>query len=626
MLQNIRNNIQGTAAKVIIAIIVVPFALFGIDSLFTSSGPAAAAVVNGEKISEAELQQAISLQKRRLLGMMGDQIDPAMLDDAILRKPALNSLIKQQLLLQAAKDEGIELSDQQLNATIAAMPQFQEDGRFSQERYQQVLRLQGYSGSFFKQLLKSDLTIQQLSTAVAGSAFISDAELSRSVGLLYESRDYHYIDIPLANYSKNVSVSDKEIADYYANNAESFLTDEQVRFSYIELTEEQFFEPVSEDQVLAEYQRLIDTNNAQIEREAAHILLDITDDRSREQALEQLEKIRSDINTGSSDFVEAAKQFSVDAGSAASGGVLGFTSGDSFPAEFEEALSGLQVGEVSPVVETEAGLHLIKLLSIRKPELPSLDEARLEITERLRVQKAQPRLVGAVDTLKDLVFNAESLAMPAEEMAVEVKQSDWLGRSSDEGLFAHQAVKEAAFNPELRSQDLNSDVFELAPDRYVVIHVEEYKAPQVQDLENVRNDIQSILSENKAESAALSKAEELQLALASGERVEDVAKKHNLKWNAIVDGKRNDISVEAAIRNQAFAMPRPEESASISTLRKSNGDRAVVQLFDVRYGNLAALNANLVQEAEKSAYRNKSSQEFSAYFNSLWESAEIKIN
>ena len=222
MLQNIRNNIQGTAAKVIIAIIIVPFALFGIDSLFSSSAPSSAAVVNGEEISEAELQQAITLQKRRLLSMMGDQIDPAMLDDSILRKPALNTLIKQQLLLQAAQAEDIEISNAQLNATIAAMPQFEEDGRFSQERYEQVLRMQGYNSSFFKQLLKSDLTIQQLSTAVAGSAFISDAELSRSVGLLYESRDFHYINVPLANYSKDISVSDAEVASYYADNSESF--------------------------------------------------------------------------------------------------------------------------------------------------------------------------------------------------------------------------------------------------------------------------------------------------------------------------------------------------------------------------------------------------------------------
>ena len=626
MLQNIRNNIQGKAAKVIIAIIIVPFALFGIDSLFNSSAPSSAAVVNGEKISEAELQQAITLQKRRLLSMMGDQIDPAMLDDSILRKPALNTLIKQQLLLQAAKDENIEISASQLNATIAAMPQFQEDGRFSQERYQQVLRLQGYNSSFFKQLLKSDLTIQQLSTAVAGSAFISDAELARSVGLLYESRDYHFINIPLAMYTKDVSVSEDEIAAYYAANADAFLSEEQVRFSYIELTEQQFYEPVSEDQVQAEYQRLVDTNNAQIEREAAHILIEINDDRSREDASAQLQKIRDDIVAGA-EFGDEAKKFSADAGSAANDGLLGFTSGESFPTEFEEALANLKVGELSPIVETEAGLHLIKLVSVRKPELPSVDEARLEITERLREQKAQPRLVGAVDTLKDLVFNAESLAMPAKEMQLEVQQGDWLSKNSDNGLFAYPAVKQAAFNAELRNQGLNSDVIELSSEQYVVLHIEEYKAPQPKVLDDVRNDIQTILSENKAEAAALAKAEELQAALSAGGRAEEIAKAQDLSWNGVIDGKRNDISVDTAIRNQAFAMPRPQPSkASVSTLRKNNGDRVVMQLLDVRYGDVTGLKQSAALDAETNAYRNKSSQEFSAYFNSLWESAEIKIN
>ncbi|WP_295877621.1 SurA N-terminal domain-containing protein [uncultured Zhongshania sp.] len=625
MLQNIRNNIQGTAAKVIIAIIIVPFALFGIDSLFSSSAPSSAAVVNGEEISEAELQQAITLQKRRLLSMMGDQIDPAMLDDSILRKPALNTLIKQQLLLQAAQAEDIEISNAQLNATIAAMPQFEEDGRFSQERYEQVLRMQGYNSSFFKQLLKSDLTIQQLSTAVAGSAFISDAELSRSVGLLYESRDFHYINVPLANYSKDISVSDAEVASYYADNSESFLSEEQVRFSYIELTEQQFYEPVSEDQVQAEYQRMVDISNAQVEREAAHILLDINDDRSREDALATLQKIRADIVAGA-DFGDEAKKFSVDAGSAGSEGLLGFTSGESFPAEFEEALANLAVGEVSSVVETEAGLHLIKLVSIRKPEVQSIEEARLNITEQLRAQKAQPRLVGAVDTLKDLVFNAESLAMPAKEMGLSVEQGEWLSKNSDDGLFSFPSVKQAAFNPELRSQGLNSDVIELSPERYVVIHIEEYKAPEPKALESVRNEIKSVLSENKADAAAEIKARELQAALIAGGRAETVAKEQGLSWNAVLDGKRSDINIDSGIRNQAFAMPRPDSNASVSTLRKNNGDRVVLQLLDVRYGDLSALNESVALEAKKNAYRNKSSQEFSAYFNSLWESAEIKIN
>ncbi|MFQ3200994.1 MAG: peptidyl-prolyl cis-trans isomerase D [Zhongshania sp.] len=625
MLRNIRNNIQGTAAKVIIAIIIVPFALFGIDSLFNSSAPSAAAVVNGEKISAAELQQAITLQKRRLLSMMGDQIDPAMLDDAMLRKPALNTLIKQQLLLQAAKDENIEISTAQLNATIATMPQFQEDGRFSQERYQQVLRLQGYNGSFFKQLLSSDLIIQQLSTAVVGSAFITDAELARSVGLLYESRDFHFINLPLAAYTQNISVSDEEISVYYVANTDSFLTEEEVRFSYIELTEAQFYKPVSEDQVQAEYQRLVNTSNAQAEREAAHILIDITDGRSRETALAELKKIRADIVAGAN-FGDEANKYSVDAGSAMSDGLLGFTSGDSFPIEFEEALANLTVGELSPVVETEAGLHLIKLVSLRKPEVPSFDRARLEITEQLREQKARPRLVGAVDTLKNLVFNAESLAMPADEMQVEIQLVDWRSKQSDEGLFAYPAVKQAAFNAELRNQGLNSDVIELSSERYVVLHIEEYKAPEPKALESVKADIKLILAENKAEAAAEIKAQSLLAVLAAGARAEDVAKQQGLTWDAIINGKRSDINIDAAVRNQAFSMSRPQSQASVSTLRKNNGDRVVLQLLDVRYGDISALKESVVLEAKKNAYRNKSSQEFSAYFNSLWENAEIKIN
>ena len=398
-----------------------------------------------------------------------------------------------------------------------------------------------------------------------------------------------------------------------------------MRFSYIELTEQQFYEPVSEDQVQAEYQRMVDISNAQVEREAAHILLDINDDRSREDALATLQKIRADIVAGA-DFGDEAKKFSVDAGSAGSEGLLGFTSGESFPAEFEEALANLAVGEVSSVVETEAGLHLIKLVSIRKPEVQSIEEARLNITEQLRAQKAQPRLVGAVDTLKDLVFNAESLAMPAKEMGLSVEQGEWLSKNSDDGLFSFPSVKQAAFNPELRSQGLNSDVIELSPERYVVIHIEEYKAPEPKALESVRNEIKSVLSENKADAAAEIKARELQAALIAGGRAETVAKEQGLSWNAVLDGKRSDINIDSGIRNQAFAMPRPDSNASVSTLRKNNGDRVVLQLLDVRYGDLSALNESVALEAKKNAYRNKSSQEFSAYFNSLWESAEIKIN
>ena len=625
MLQNIRNNIQGTAAKFIIALIIVPFALFGIDSLFGGSGQAPAAVVNGEKISEAELQQSIGLQKRRLLGMMGDQIDPAMLDDGILRKPALNTLIKQQLLLQAAAEAGIEISTAQLHATIAAMPQFQEDGRFSQARYEQVLRMQGYSSAFFKQLLKSDLTIQQLSSAVAGSAFVAGPELSRAIGLQYEMRDYHFITVPQAAYRDSIKLSEQEVETYYKDNAKQFLSEAAVRYSYIELAEQDFFKPVSEDQVVAEYQRLIEDSNELVEREAAHILIEINDDTSREDALAQLEKVRQAI-LGGADFAEQARKFSTDAGTAAVGGALGFTTGDSFPAEFEEALAALKESELSSVVETEAGLHLIKLLSIRQPELPSLESARLEITERLRGQQAMPRLIGAVEDLRDMVFNAENLTMPAKELGLEVKQSQWQKQSDVSGLFAFASLKAAAFNAELRNQGLNSEVFELTPEHFAVIHVEEFKAPEALPLAEVREKITNELLLRKAELAAAEKARTIQEALIAGKRAEELAKAENLNWNAVAEGKRGDIAVDAAIRNRAFAMSRPDQGASVSVLRLANSDQVVIQVLGVTYGNQASLEPAQLKEAENSAYRNRSSQDFSAYFNGLWKAAKIKIN
>ncbi|MDF1691664.1 MAG: SurA N-terminal domain-containing protein [Zhongshania sp.] len=625
MLQNIRNNIQGAAAKFIIALIIVPFALFGIDSLFGGSGQVPAAVVNGEKISQGELQQAIGLQKRRLIGMMGDQIDPAMLDDAILRKPALNTLIKQQLLLQAADDVGIEISTAQLHSTIAGMPQFQEDGRFSQARYEQVLRLQGYSSSFFKELLKSDLTIQQLSNAVAGSAFVAGPELSRAIGLLYEARDYHFIKVPQAPYREAIKLSDEEISAYYQEHAKEFLSEAAVRYSYLELAEDDFFEPVSEDQILAEYQRLVEASSAQIEREAAHILIEINDDTSREDALKKLQSIRDAIVAGA-DFGDQARANSADAGSAAEGGTLGYTSGDSFPAEFEEALAALQVGEFSPVVETEAGLHLIKLLDVRQPEVASLDSARVEITERLRRQEAMPRLIAAVEDLKDLVFNAESLAMPAKEMGLTVKQSEWQKKSDSSGLFAFATVKAAAFNADLRSQGLNSEVFELTPEHFAVLHVEEYKKPETLPLADVRDQIVMTLSQSKAEVAAQAKAEEIRTELLAGKRAETIAKAESLTWNAIAAGKRGDLAVDTAIRKRAFAMPRPGAQPSVSVLNLANGDRVVLQLLGVNYGSQTNLELALATEAEKNAYRNRSSQDFSAYFNGLWKSAKIKIN
>ena len=626
MLKNIRDNIQGTAAKVIIAIIIVPFALFGIDSLFNTSSQPPAARINGEKVSEAELQQAIAMQKRRLILVMGDQLDPAMLDDAVLRKPALDSLIKQQLLLQAADEAGIEVSEQQLNAVIAGMSQFQEDGRFSQERYQQVLRLQGYSGAFFKQLLRADLRIQQLSASVASSAFVTDAEVDDAIAYLYETRGFHSVTVPLSTYESDIELTEDDLQQFYRDNAARFQSQPKVKLSYLELTEEQFYQPVSEDQVVAEYENIIANLNTESEREAAHILLEINDQQSREQAMAKLESARAKLAEGES-FDALAQSLSEDVGSADDGGRLGFTRGDSFPPEFEEALAALSPGEVSKPVETEAGLHLIKLLSVKTPETPSLESMRLEITERLRRQQAKPELMATVESLKDLVFNADGLAMPAEELKLKIKRTAWLEKDADNELFAHERVMQAAFDAELRDQALNSEVFELSPERFLVIHVDDYQGPQTLPFDDVKQEIVAELTAEKARGLALEDAKAVEAALKAGERAETVAKARGLDWQAAQSIRRSDISVEQDIRRFVFQMPLPaEDAASVSTLHRQSGDYLVVQLREHQVGQRQALDTETVASVRRSMNQNAASQAFSSYFNILWNTAEISIN
>ncbi len=626
MLQNIRNNIQGTAAKVIIAIIVVPFALFGIDSLFSGGAQPPAATVNGEKVSQAELQQAIAMQKRRLINMMGDQIDPAMLDDNVLRKPALDALVKQQLLLQAADKAGIRISDKQLNTVIASMPQFHEDGRFSQQRYQQVLRLQGYNSALFKQLLRSDLLIQQLSASVSSSAFVTESELDEAIAYIHETRDFHTVNVPLSNFEKTVDLSAEQIRAYYDNNLDRFQTEPKVKLSYIELREEQFYQPVSEEQLEVEYQRLLDGMAVDSEREAAHILLELSDELSREQAIATLQDVREQLAAGE-DFAELAKSLSQDPGSASLGGALGFTKGDSFPAEFEDALAQLQPGEVSAPVETEAGIHLIKLLSVKQPELPSFESVRGDISQRLSRQKAGPKLLAVVESLRDLVFNAENLVMPAAELELDIQSSDWLSADDSEGLFAHPRVKQAAFDPELREQALNSEVFELTPGHFVVIHIDAYQAPQTQPFEQVEEQIVATLRSEKAAQLAAEQAAEIERQLAASERAEVLAKKYGLQWQAVQSVRRSDISVEQDIRRFVFQMAPPADGAvAAATMHRQSGDYLVVQLRASAAGERSALDRQALDELHRSVVQNASSQAFANYFNVLWNSADIKIN
>lgn len=618
MLQTIRDNVQGWAAKIIIAIIIVPFALFGIDSLFGANPNPPVAEINGEEISEMELQRAMALQKRRLLNIMGQNIDPSILEDSVLRQPSLNALIEQKLLLQSAGERGLAISDAQLNQAIVQMPQFQVDGQFSNERYQQMLRVQGYTSSFFKELLASELLLNQLQSGVAGSAFVTPKELEQAARLLEEKRSFNYLEVPLSRFEASVDVSEAELQAYYDANKSRYVTQEKVKLNYIDLHLEDFFQPVDEQTIRAEYEREIAAIERETSRRAAHILLETGESRNLEQARSEAKALIQQLEQGA-DFAELARSQSDDIGSSELGGDLGYTSGDAFPDAFEAALASLEEGEVSDPVVTDAGVHLIKLLEVSRTEVPDFEQRRDEIARRLQEQNAEPLLLKKAESLRDLVFNAEDLEGPAEELALNLSQTDWLSRDAE--WLSTAPLRDAAFSEELTEQGLNSEVFELSNRHYRVIRVDQYLSPQQQPLAEVAGSIEAILKQSKAAEQARDFALQLQAELNEGAQVDALAEQHDLEWQAIVRETRQQARTEESIRQAAFALPKAGSTAHVDL-----EDRHVVLLLKgVEAGDLQLLSEERKAAVVQSQQRRQASLSFAGWFQSVLDDADVEI-
>ena len=623
MLQNIRDNIQGLMAKIIIGLMVIPFAFFGVESLLGSrTGDIAVAEVNGEQISAISLERAVYNQKRRLLNQLGDQADPSLLDDSRLREPVLNQLIQKQLLLQAAAEANVDLAPEQVDQAIINSPQFQQDGQFSPQVFQNILRSNGFSPTSFKQQMKDDLVINQVNLGVASSDFSSERDLTEAARIIGQKRSFRYLTIPLDKVSDGIAIPEESIRSYYQDNEQSFQTADKVKLSYIEVRSNDFFKPVTEEAIREAYDLEMADFIADKERRASHILIETNDDRNDEQAKALIAELTSKLQSGA-DFAQLANEYSDDTGSATAGGDLGFTRGDTFPIEFEEALFTLQLNQVSSPVETESGYHLIKATEIKFAEKPDYEDRKEVLMQRLQLDEAEVAFVGAVEELKDLVFNSEDLLEPAKQLGLTVSQSDWLSSVQNEGVLSNPQVLAAAFSPEVLDEGNNSEVIELASDHYIVVRVAERDAPHTRPLDDVRADIRSLLVKDQAKIKAQAMAQQIKSDLGL-KAMADIAKERSFSWQVHIDTTRNDAKVNREVLAQVFNLP-VQGVPDITSRTTISGDVVVIQLDKVTEGDMNQLNKAELMSLNNEIQRSYANQSLNSFIQSLREAAEVTI-
>ena len=618
MLQNIRDNSQGWIAKTIIGLIVALLALTGVDAIFTStSNSQNAAQVNGEEITSAELGQAVEMQRRQLLQQLGRDFDASLLDEKLLRDSALNGLIERTLLLQGAEKADFAFSKQALDQLVLQTPEFLVDGKFDADRFDQVIRQLGYSRLQFRRMLEEEMLVGQLRAGLAGSGFVTDEEIAAFARLEKQTRDF--ATLTLAADSAAVQLSDDDIKAYYESQASEFMSPEQVVLEYVELNKDDFFDEVEvSDEALQNAYRDEIANLAE-QRQAAHILIEPSDSLSDEQAKAKIQEIEKRLQQGE-DFAALAKEFSNDPGSAGSGGDLGYAGPGVYDPAFEEALYALEKGQVSAPVRSEFGWHLIKLLGVQAPEVPTLDSLKDKLLRDLKARQVEQRFVEVSKQLEDSAFEASDLAQPAQELGLEVKTTEAFGREGGEGIAANRQVIQAAFSAEVLEDGSNSSVIELDPTTAVVVRVTEHKKPQRLALEQVAESIREQLTKVRASEAAKASGEELLSALRSGKTPADKAS----TWKVTEAATRNQEGVEPAVLQELFRMPKPSDAGkpTFAGVSLQNGDYVIVRLDGVSEPEKALSDEEKAMYSRFLASRS-GKQDFSAFLKQLEAEADI---
>lgn len=621
MLQRIRDNSQSFISKIIIGLIIGVFALFGAESIVGGFfGSNTVVTVNGEDITEEELASSI----QTLMASIGAAV--ADLDDEFLREIALNQLIEDRLLMQAARDAGMDISAASIDRQLLQTPQFQLDGVFNRDLAVRTMAAQGYTPFTYRQALAERMLIGQLANAYASSGFVTSAELQRIAELTSQRRDFRYVSVTTGNRTAGETISDEDIETYYQNNQNRFMREEQVAVDYVVLDKRDIFGELSveESQLRDLYEQERERATSRTERRASHILLEVNG-RSESEAMALAAELKQRLDDGES-FEDLALEYSDDTISAMDGGDIGYTDGSVFPDAMEEALRALEEGQVSEPVRSEFGVHLMLLTELDVQEFPPFEEMADRLERDLLAAQVEALYFERLEIMANLAFETFDLEDISFELELDIQESPFFGRGGGgSAVTSNSSVAAAAFSRDVLEDSLNSDVIEIDENRAVVIHLRDHRPAELRPMEDVRSEITSLLRSDRERQRAREIGESILTALRHGENVEDLLEQHELQWREHSSVSREDPAVNAEIRQAAFAVqPAVAGEAAVLGRQLANGAYIVVDLLGIEDGSLDRLNDEERQMLARILHENAGRQTFDALLDNKRSAARIR--
>jgi len=623
MLHFIRERAQGWVAWLIVGLVSIPFALWGVNSYLTGPSDVIVAEVNGEPIQQVEYQKALQQYRDRMRNTMGENFDPTMFDGLAVKQSVLDGLIEQKLLILAGHDLGQRVTDQALFKIIKSTAAFQKNGQFDDNVYSMTLARVGLNPTQYEAQLRADVLTQELAENTQRSVIVSDNALSTVLRLENQTREIAYGVVTAQDQVAQIVVTDEAVRGFYDEHLTNYLAPEQMVVNYVELSVDDLSKNiiVNDESLKAFYEKNKDQFVGPEQRQASHILIEGDDT----EAKAKVELIKQRLEQGE-DFATLAAALSQDTGSAAEGGDLGlFQRGVMDPAFEEAVFSMTKIGEVSEPVKTEFGYHLIKLTAIQTSKGKSYLDARDQIETLYRRNKAEDLFFELAEKLANLSYeNPDNLDVVAEELSLTVKTSQAFMRDGNTtGIATNKKVASVAFSEDVLVNNLNSAVIELSKSDLLVLHKNKHIAASQLPYESVAPAITAQLRYAAARDKTAEIGEAILVKLKSG--VSPTGLFSDNEWHTSQSYTRMSKEPSSQILDRAFAVARPQSESSFIGFTASNGNYIVVNVISAKDGVPSDSPQEERDGLKSHLARAYGTSELLALIDSLKEDADIKL-
>ena len=605
MLTAIKERASGWIAWTLVALISIPFALWGINSYFEGASKIVVATVNGVEIEKTDYQNSLSDQRRMLVQMMGQNVDADYFASRAFKLQVLETLIDSRLQAEYLRDRGFRVTDEQLSKKISSFSTFQVDGQFDPTRYEQLVRNAGLSVEGFERQQRQQGAIDQLRAGLRGSSLVVSSMTDRAIELLYQRRVAQFTVVDIAAFEDSMVVGSEALRDEFDANKAQYVQPEQMQVEFIRLSVDELGKQanVSELEQRAFYDNNVERFTQPESRSASHILLSLAEDDAEDvvDTREQEAKGIAARARSGEDFAKLAETYSKDPGSASRGGDLGIIRPGAMAPSFETVVFDLKEGQISDPVRTAYGWHIIKVTNIRESNVRPFDEVMSEIKTILEREWAENQFITMAEDFQNLIFEQpDSLNAASDFLGTPIERSDWFSRTTGDGIASNDLVRDTAFSPEVLVDRLNSEMLEIGSDTLVAVRFADFREKRQKDFNEVKDQIERVLAARVAAEAQEKFATKLVATLESGADWDNLLTVEGLSSADLPEDLESTTDdVARAVARVVYSVGAPNPGTPVfGSARLSATDYLIYKLDEVVAGDISQISGDQVSEVE----------------------------